>query len=104
MNSIKKNLMIEAYDAPSMPIETLQALHEADVIVCEGVDDYLETMEELFVNEEAYGYDQFNDYSRDFDLEDAHCYCVFNDYIKTINTGVLKCEDKVYWIIGEIKE
>jgi hypothetical protein len=96
MNSIKKNLMNQEYDAPSMPIQTLNALKQDDrIVVCQNIDEYLEYLEEWFVNEnDVYGYTDHN-----FDLEDADCFGTFNDFIRGHKTGVLKCNNNIYWIV-----
>ncbi len=88
--------MIKEYTAPTMPTQTLEAL-ERVVHVCKGIDEHLEMMEEWFVNEDL-GYDDYDDNTPEFDLNDAGCYGAFTDYIKSLNTGVLKCGGNVYWI------
>jgi hypothetical protein len=84
-----------------MPTETLESLKKNDKLYVEdNVDDFIFYVSEWFCDDVAYRHKYTTDdgiYSY-FDLEDASCYNDFNDYLSTLNTGVLKCQDKIYWI------
>ena len=99
MNTLKQSLMKNEYNALSMPIETLRHLEEDDhIVVCNGVDEYLEFMEENFVNEDM-GYEDIWFVDDNFNLNDPFWYSAFKRYIRLHKTDVLKAGDNVYWVV-----
>ncbi len=100
MNTIKQSLKTKEYNAPSMSVETLRHLEEDDNIVFRnGVDEYLEFMEENFVNEDM-GYENIWFVDDNFDLNDPFWYSAFNRYIRLHKTSVWRCGDNVYWVVS----
>jgi len=100
MDTIKQSLMKNEYTADSMPIEIIRRMKEYDhLVVCNGVDEYLEYMEENFVNEDM-GYEDIWFVDDNFDVNDPFWYDAFTKYVGLHKTSVLRCGDNVYWIVN----